>query len=610
MDLKPYPGFVGPTNRVQSPITDVERSVNWFSEIADAGTPSAHASLYPIPGRRRFAQLNGPSLGHFQQNERAFLVTAAGAFTEVKADGTVVIWGAVAVNGTPATMCSSGPAGHQILIVSGGKGYVFDLLSNKFIELTGTLPKPVTSLTTIPPQTVASITSMWYTAYVTTDNPHGYSTGDKVLIEGSFTTEYNGTRTITVTGPKTFTYTYQGSVADHSTGGQITAIISTPPATVVCPNHGYVKYDWIKISGADQGAYNGRYQVDTVIDSNTFTYKLPEPAPTPATGVKIIADKGNGFIGWDEVIAKPIEALTSVGTTATVKITKHEWVTGQQVTIAGATPAAYNGLFYITVLDENLFTYTFPGGTSPASVNGTATIFNPPALMCDFSDGFGIVLQDNTNKFYLTALDDFTQWDGLDVAENSIAGDIWYDFIVSHRELHFKGHATSQVWVDVGDIFPYAPLPNLLIEQGAIGSWTSKRADNGDIWVGRDRQGHACVFKNGQGYTPQRISTFAIDLVLQAVPIADLPNIIAWTYQESGHLFYLLDIPHADTTPVFDIATNEWHERCIAVGPMDDDKWTKHDTRFHMFAFGKHLVGNTSVAWLFEQSFNWPDEEL
>ncbi|MBY5587898.1 hypothetical protein HFO49_10465 [Rhizobium leguminosarum] len=66
--------------------------------------------------------------------------------------------------------------------------------------------------------------------------------------------------------------------------------------------------------------------------------------------------------------------LTSVGTTATATMATglNGLETGQTVSISNATPTAYNGSYVITVTGANTFTYTFAGGTSPAT--GTITV--------------------------------------------------------------------------------------------------------------------------------------------------------------------------------------------------------------------------------------------
>lgn len=75
--------------------------------------------------------------------------------------------------------------------------------------------------------------------------------------------------------------------------------------------------------------------------------------------------------------SKTISSLTSVSTTATATCTSHGLNTGAEVNIVGATPAAYNGTYIITVVDANTFTYVFAGGTSPA----TGTILANPDVV-------------------------------------------------------------------------------------------------------------------------------------------------------------------------------------------------------------------------------------
>ena len=74
--------------------------------------------------------------------------------------------------------------------------------------------------------------------------------------------------------------------------------------------------------------------------------------------------------------AQTISSITNVTTTATLTTAiAHGLLTGNKVTIAGASPAAYNGTYTITVTGTTTFTYTMasnPGGS--ASTVGTYTV--------------------------------------------------------------------------------------------------------------------------------------------------------------------------------------------------------------------------------------------
>jgi hypothetical protein len=107
--------------------------------------------------------------------------------------------------------------------------------------------------------------------------------------------------------------------------------------------------------------------------------------------------------------------------------------------------------------------------------------------------------------------------------------------------------------------------------------------------VGRDRRGQGIVWLAGgsNGYTPVRISTNEVEEALEKV--SDLSGAYAWVYQDAGQTFYCLQVPGAQTTWVWDASTRKWHERAdFSAGALR--RW-RADA--HMFAFGKHIVGDS-----------------
>ena len=81
-----------------------------------------------------------------------------------------------------------------------------------------------------------------------------------------------------------------------------------------------------------------------------------------------------GYIGQVPLITgETISSITNVGTTATLTTAAdHGLATGDRITVAGATPSAYNGSFTITVTTSTAFEYTMlstPSGS--ASVVGS-----------------------------------------------------------------------------------------------------------------------------------------------------------------------------------------------------------------------------------------------
>ena len=69
-------------------------------------------------------------------------------------------------------------------------------------------------------------------------------------------------------------------------------------------------------------------------------------------------------------------SLTSSGTTATVAFTNHNYETGDEIIISGATQTEYNGTYTITKINANSFSYTFAGSaTTPATGTITTSLY-------------------------------------------------------------------------------------------------------------------------------------------------------------------------------------------------------------------------------------------
>lgn len=125
------------------------------------------------------------------------------------------------------------------------------------------------------------------------------------------------------------------------------------------------------LGAIDGGSYLYRWNGATTWNAQTL------PITPTAGGVWGFATIGSpssllAFNGRDKLLiarqAAATVTLTSVGLTATAtSATPHPFVTGETVNIAGATPAAYNGNYVVTVTGATTFTYTFAGGSSPAT---------------------------------------------------------------------------------------------------------------------------------------------------------------------------------------------------------------------------------------------------
>ena len=128
MALTPVPGLVGPSNALGAPNASVEQSLNvMVQSTAPRGT--VDQSLNGTPGIERACQVeDSPCYGLFYADGRAFGVSGAVLFEQFSDDTTLTL-GTVADDGTPATFASNGTAGNQLMVVAGGEGYIYDLVS-------------------------------------------------------------------------------------------------------------------------------------------------------------------------------------------------------------------------------------------------------------------------------------------------------------------------------------------------------------------------------------------------------------------------------------------------------------------------------------------------
>lgn len=206
-----------------------------------------------------------------------------------------------------------------------------------------------------------------------------------------------------------------------------------------------------------------------------------------------------------------------------------------------------------------------------------------------YQDGFFLVAGDGTGKFYINERpNDGAGWSGLDFASAEGAPDNTIAIISDHREVWLFGDLSAEVWINTGNTdFPFQRSGNVFIEHGCAAAGTVAKADNTVFWLGADDKGAGIVWR-ADGYTPLRISTHALEKALAGYDtVADA---FAFTYQQEGHIFYVLTFPGAGATWCYDAATQLWHER--AWRDQNTGQLTRWRPNCSVFANGDHLVGD------------------
>lgn len=173
----------------------------------------------------------------------------------------------------------------------------------------------------------------------------------------------------------------------------------------------------------------------------------------------------------------------------------------------------------------------------------------------------------------------------LDVAAKTGYPDVIKALICLHREVWLFGERTTEVWYDTGaPDFTFGIMDGVFIQYGIVAPYSLAKTDVIPFWLGQDFQGRACVLM-AVGYHAQRISTHAIEKAIQSYAVID--DAIGFTYQQRGHVFYVLNFPTADKTWVYDLASGKWHER---VSLDSNGVEHRHPPIDYVNCFGKDLV--------------------
>ena len=128
--------FVGGSYIYDSLHFDAQRCVNWYPARSESGTSRDEYILMPTPGLLTFSELDDVGIrGQWEVNGRAFVV-AGSTLYELKANGTSLNRGTITTSsGNPVSISDNG---FQLCIVDGTKtgGYILDLTSNTFSQIT------------------------------------------------------------------------------------------------------------------------------------------------------------------------------------------------------------------------------------------------------------------------------------------------------------------------------------------------------------------------------------------------------------------------------------------------------------------------------------------
>jgi hypothetical protein len=262
------------------------------------------------------------------------------------------------------------------------------------------------------------------------------------------------------------------------------------------------------------------------------------------------------------------------------------------------------GTGQVSMVDNGTQLFIAAGATGYIYNAGTdvfAQITDPDfagAVTVGFIDGYFVYNQPNSQKFWVTSLYDGTSVDPLDFASAEGSPDNLVSLIVDHREVWLFGQNSTEVWYDAGlPDFPLSRIQGAFIEIGCAAPFSVAKLDNGVFWLSSDARGRGMVFRSN-GYAGVRISTHSVEWQIQQY--TDITDAVAYTYQQDGHSFYVLNFPSADITWVYDVATQAWHQRAGWL----NNQYTRHRGNCQMAFNGQIVVGDYLTGDIYSYDLN------
>lgn len=330
--------------------------------------------------------------------------------------------------------------------------------------------------------------------------------------------------------------------------------------------------DLYRISGSDVDATAAGLPVpNTLIGATTIS------------GIASMADNGNqlimvdGNVGWiyqpgglnivstinaaagDQSIACNITGLVLNGASVAIPLDNGATFTATSSSLAGPADGRIN----------------FAGQPLPGAVTAGAILIDSantigrlsapafkPASTVRYFDGYFVFDASETRQFFISSINDGTQYSGLDFATASAGSDRVRAVEVYHEQLLIMCERHIEVWWDTGNAaFPFQRYDAALIARGLPYPYGVCSEDNTVFWMADDG-----IFYRLEGFSPKRVSNFGTEHAWAQYPRRFL-DASCFVLDQEGHKFVVVNFQSGQATWVYDIAASVeagmplWHER-------------------------------------------------
>lgn len=319
-------------------------------------------------------------------------------------------------------------------------------------------------------------------------------------------------------------------------------------------------------------------------------------------GLKFLQSIGNGPIRatytQSNILRAWIVSGNKVFTITDASATPVE-IPGTLLTSTGIVDISDNGT-QVIIVDGQYGYYVDTSALTP-----TVTLITDPNFHATdtitFQDGYFIGVDKGTsgtgtNAFFISDLYsvDFLP---LNTANASGASDILVAAKSCNRQLYLLGAKSTEIWWDSGasGSTPFQRQDGRFSQVGCAAPSSVVIMNETIVWLGSNSQGGGIVYGLDNAM-PTRISNHAVEYAIQGY--GDLSHATAYSYQQEGHYFYCLNIPGSNTTWVYDLSNQQWHERQSTKYGVTG----RHIGQTHCVLNNQHIVGdyNNSNIYVYD----------
>lgn len=288
---------------------------------------------------------------------------------------------------------------------------------------------------------------------------------------------------------------------------------------------------------------------------------------------RLFAVRGSGFYEWD-------------GSEFVLR--------GNLSSSNGIVGMAYNDSQVIVVDDTKGYGYTVANTSSFAEISP----FQGGAASVAFIQLRMVTIEPGTDRWWVSDQDDVFTWNPLAGARAESLPDPLVALATVGQALYLFGSNGYEVWTTTPNFnFPFARTNFVGQNIGCTARNSVSVFGNTVYFLGGNAEGRGIVYALN-GYQPVRISDNRIEQIIQGLPSFD--DAVGFTYQEQGHVFYVLSFGIGDKTLVYDVTTKIWAEREYR-NPVSGVESRRPEIVQCVFN-GKMLVGDFRNGNIYEMS--------